>query len=106
MIQTKVTQAGALLGRIGEPALLEQLVEECTELAQAALKLARIDRGENPTPQLRGQAVEHLTEEIADVNLCINAVWSNEIVSIDEIDREEKFKSARLSQRLATHRKE
>lgn len=35
----------------GEPALLEQLAEECSELAQAALKLARLERGENPTPK-------------------------------------------------------
>ncbi len=31
---------------LGEPALLEQLAEECSELAQAALKLARLERGE------------------------------------------------------------
>ena len=36
---------------LGEPALLEQLAEECSELAQAALKLARLERGENPTPK-------------------------------------------------------
>lgn len=35
---------------MGEPALLEQLAEECSELAQAALKLARLERGEN-TPE-------------------------------------------------------
>ena len=36
---------------IGLPALLEQLAEECGELTQAALKLARLRRGENPTPK-------------------------------------------------------
>ncbi len=35
---------------IGEPALLEGLAEEAVELAKEALKLARILRGENPTP--------------------------------------------------------
>ena len=33
-----------MLERIGEPAMLEQLAEECTELGKAALKLARIHR--------------------------------------------------------------
>lgn len=102
MIQTKVTQAGAILGRIGEPALLEQLAEECSELAKAALKLARYERNENPTPITRGQAVENLVEEIADVNICINAVWANGVVDAGDVEKEENFKMARIKQRLAT----
>lgn len=94
-----------MLGKIGEPALLEQLAEECTELAKAALKLARYTRNENPTPITRGQAVENLVEEIADVNICINAVWANEIVSPDDIEKEEQFKMARITQRLAAYRR-
>lgn len=35
-----------LIENIGEPAMLEQLAEECVELAHAALKLARVERGE------------------------------------------------------------
>lgn len=52
---------------IGEPALLEQLAEEATELAQAALKAARILRGENPTPVTLAQARDKITEEFTDV---------------------------------------
>lgn len=40
-----------IIRMLGEPALLEQLAEECSELAQAALKLARLERGENPIPK-------------------------------------------------------
>lgn len=40
---------------IGRPAMLEQLAEEASELAKAALKLARIDRGENPTRSRRNR---------------------------------------------------
>lgn len=40
-----------IIETIGEPALLEQLAEECSKLSQAALKLARKLRGENPTPK-------------------------------------------------------
>ena len=39
-----------MIEKIGEPAMLEQLAEEAAELSHAALKLARIIRGENPTP--------------------------------------------------------
>ena len=44
-------QPKTIVERIGEPAFLEQLAEECSELAQAALKTARKYRGENPTPK-------------------------------------------------------
>lgn len=40
-----------ILNKIGEAAALEQLAEECTELAQSALKLARKIRGENQPPK-------------------------------------------------------
>ena len=39
-----------MIEKIGAPAMCEQAAEECTELAHAALKLARAERGENPTP--------------------------------------------------------
>lgn len=55
---------------IGKPALLEQLAEECTELAKAALKQARILRGENPTPVTEKEAYDELIEEYTDVIQC------------------------------------
>ncbi len=61
----------SILETIGEPAVLEQLAEECTELAQAALKLSRILREENPTPVSRKEAREHLTDEKQDVMNCL-----------------------------------
>ena len=47
----EVVQMNKIIEQIGECAVLEQLAEECVELAQAALKLARKKRGENPTPK-------------------------------------------------------
>lgn len=61
---------GEIAEKIGMPAVLEQLAEESSELAQAALKLARILRRENPTPVSYQEAIEHLREEVADVNVC------------------------------------
>lgn len=60
-----------ILETIGEPAVLEQLAEECTELAQAALKLSRILREENPTPVSRKEARERLVDEKQDVMNCL-----------------------------------
>jgi NTP pyrophosphatase (non-canonical NTP hydrolase) len=52
---------------IGEAAALEMLAEECCELGQAALKLARIVRGENPARITYEEAYLKLVEEVADV---------------------------------------
>lgn len=61
-----------IVERIGEPAFLEQLAEECSELAQAALKTARKYRDENPTPKTIDECYDALQEEIADVMLCVS----------------------------------
>lgn len=49
--------------------LLAGLAEECSELAQAALKLRRVFDQTNPTPIDEDTAIENLYEEIADVKL-------------------------------------
>lgn len=56
-----------LIDTIGEPATLELMAEECVELAHACLKLARFERGENPTPKTKDECVRSVTEELADV---------------------------------------
>ena len=55
---------------IPRPALYEQLAEECTELAQASLKMARILRNENKTPVTIDEARESIKEEYTDIILC------------------------------------
>ena len=83
-----------ILDSIGLPALLEQLAEECGELTQAALKLARLRRGENPTPKTEMQCIAGLTEEIADVELCISILMIaghvNSDTVMDTIDVKER----------------
>ena len=54
--------------------LLCGLAEECSELAQAALKLRRSYDQTNPTPVDPDNAFEKLCEEIADVLLYIEQI--------------------------------
>lgn len=56
----------SILDMIGEPAMYEQLAEEANELAHAAQKMARILRGENPTPVTEEEAMKNLVEEFTD----------------------------------------
>lgn len=59
---------------IGRPAAVEQMAEEATELAQAALKYARTLRKENPTPVTMEEAWERVKEEFADLLVCADVV--------------------------------
>lgn len=60
------------------PAQYEQLAEECVELAHACLKLARIFRGENPTPADVVDVGEKIYEEVADVLLHMKVIGLEE----------------------------
>lgn len=64
----------SIIDSVGTSAVLEQCAEECSELAQACLKMSRKKRGENPTPKTIEDISEDLTEEIADVLLSIEYV--------------------------------
>ena len=67
-----IFMATRLVDYIGEPALLEQLAEECNELSFAALKLARLLRGENKVHnRTKEELTNNLHEEIADLSLTI-----------------------------------
>ena len=57
--------------------LLCQLAEEASELAQAALKLRRVEDGTNPARISKEDAIKNLLEEIADVSLVINLLGFN-----------------------------
>ena len=88
-----------MLDCIGMPAMLEQLAEEATELAKAALKLARIIRGENPTPVTKSQAIDNLVEEYTDVVQCARELE----VSPDEVQM--KMKEMRFIRRWVASRR-
>ena len=68
--------------KVSEAALYEQLAEECVELAHAALKLARIKRGENPTPVSVEEAMGAVMEEYTDLRLVayvLEMLWDVEV---------------------------
>ena len=87
-----------VLEMIGTAALLEQLAEESAELAQAALKMARKIRNENPTPKSRVDCIANLQEEIADVELCISILPAT-------LNDPAEVRKASAVERTATRRK-
>lgn len=68
--------------------LLYQLAEEASELAHAALKLARTTRNENPTPITEVEAYVNLTEEFTDVLLVAEQLELNSVPRIKELKLE------------------
>lgn len=59
-----------MIKELGEPAMLEMLAEELVECAHEVLKLARVLRGENPTPRTEKDVRASLREEWSDVIQC------------------------------------
>lgn len=79
--------------KVGEPAMLEQLAEECGELAMACLKvghiaqkMARIERNDNPTPKTLEECIEEFHVEAADLEICIEAMMLSPWVQVDRIN--------------------
>lgn len=85
---------------IGRAALLELMAEECSEMAQACLKMARKLRKENPTPLSEAEIWEHVNEEAADVEICIESLLLSGVLSRSEMNAQKKFKEARWEERL------
>ena len=83
----------AISEKYGKEYMLRQLAEECSELSQAALKYIRAVR--NETPMRIDEAIEHLTEEIADVRLMIDAV-SATVLSVRDVDDVQGIKERKL----------
>lgn len=87
LIRVRETNMGLMLEKIGLPAMHEQLAEEATELAKEALKMARILRGENPTPVTMETAMANLREEYTDVVQCAEELGI--MVDKDQIERKQ-----------------
>ena len=62
-----------IIEEIGEAAMLEQLAEECTELAKAALKMARIIRKENQRIQHRLLRKKPLPISVRNIRMSCSA---------------------------------
>lgn len=81
---------------IGEPAMFEQLAEEASELAQAASKMARKMRGENPTSLSYTELLNNFKEEVTDVTDCLDDISHHYDMSLydEEIHKQkmERFK--------------
>ena len=85
---------------IGTPAMLEQTAEECVELAHACMKLARYSRGENKVYKTKEEIYSNLSEEIADVYICIDELLEAGIISQESIDSNIMTKLERMKKRL------
>ena len=85
-------------GHTDSPARYEILAEESAELAQAALKLARKLREENPTPVPINQLENDFLEAVADVLVCLNLLGFD--LHHEWVETTMVYKAKRLLRRL------
>ena len=90
-----------MIDNISDAAMLKGLAEEATELAQAALKLARVIRNENPTPVTGEEAEGHLAEEMVDVLLYLQEIRERWGITLAEINNIMILKRQRWADRLS-----
>jgi len=95
-----------IIDSIGLPAMLEMLGEEGAEMTHACLKFARCLRGENPTPKTEQECLEALTEEVADVTLCIRLIIEGYVIDPDKVNDIVEEKMQRWRERLEAHHEE
>lgn len=94
-----------ILEKLGRAAVLEQLAEEAAEVAQAALKMARIIRGENPTPKTHMEARADLEEELADFRVCVEVLDRSDLIfDMEIIKKLSEVKTKRWLDRLENMR--
>ncbi|MDO5397832.1 MAG: MazG nucleotide pyrophosphohydrolase domain-containing protein [bacterium] len=89
-----------IVKEIGLPAVLEQTAEECSELAQACLKLARKMRNDNPTPKATNELWENFYEELADVLVCVEALDESKNIDCQKVLDVQGAKAGRWEQRI------
>lgn len=90
--------------QLNDEELLCQLAEECSELAQAALKMRRVMNGANPTPVTTDEATHAIAEEIADILLVLRVIgYPYEARDVELI---QNHKLSRWVQRLDEKRKD
>lgn len=85
---------------LDQPEILAQLAEEAAGLSWAALKLRRAYMDENPTPIPAREAYEALLGEIADVQVCIEAVGFNGPLQRRAVENHMTVKLSRWATRL------
>lgn len=87
--------------KTGTPALLEQVAEECMELAHACIKMARKIRNESYTPVDDTTLSYRLHEETADVINSIDVLHYDGTLDYDIVSGIAKTKMDRWSERVA-----
>lgn len=80
--------------------LLLQLAEEAAELAQAALKIARYEKGTNPTTKPWGKCFSNLIEETADVEVCMCLLGMRDSLNASRVSKIMSEKIERWANRL------
>ena len=89
-----------IIAQVPAAARMEQLAEEATELAQAALKVARIMRAENPTPVDIQEALRAVREEYTDTFV---AAMAAELLADGELGRSKLERwAARVKERTGS----
>lgn len=86
-----------IVGRLWPEEILCQCAEECSELAQAVLKMRRVLVGTTPLTQSEARVL--INEEVADVLNCVEALEAISFVDRGQVARIQAEKLGRWDRR-------
>ena len=88
--------------QLGPEEILCQCAEECSELAQAVLKMRRVLVGTTPLTQSEARVL--INEEVADVLNCVEALEAISLVDMGRVDqiKEDKLTAGNLGLQIST----
>lgn len=90
-----------ILEHTGICSVFEQCAEECCELGQVCLKMARKIRNQNPTPKRMNEIEKDFKEEVADVLVCLSVlIKSNNLTTFEELENIFDMKIKRWVERV------
>ena len=98
----KINKLTTIKKAFSEECLYEQLAEECSELARAALKLSRHLRGENQPRETWAESYANFREEITDVKLTLDVIGQGPDMAIYSA-KLNRFHNGALEKRRNNH---
>ena len=95
-------ETAKLVDAIGVPATLEQMAEECNELAHACLKYARYLRNENQVHgKTENELLSNIHEEMADVYVTLRELRkADNVIDSEQVNCIIDLKRKRMAKRL------
>ncbi len=97
---TNQEKLDCIIAKLTSDEIAVQAMEECAELQQALSKFFRITSANNHSNETNEAIYKNITEEVADVFLCLKVLADDGFYAMDEVEQIADYKLNRWVNRL------